>query len=88
MSYSGLFQVSFLLCIPRDAQHNTSSPVTALAEFVGEVRLGQRKCLGERDFDLLQSLSLFASTLRFEPIGGSVVASQKTMRLGVIRITA
>src|SRR5206468_1322598 len=37
---------------------------------------------------LLPSSWLLHYTLRFEPAGGSVVASQKIMRLGVMRINA
>src|SRR6266550_4631508 len=42
-------------------------------------------------FDMIVSSlvsSLLHCTLRFEPVGGSVVASQKIMRLGVMRIKA
>src|SRR5437660_9346222 len=37
---------------------------------------------------LCVSSHLLHSTLRFEPTGGSIVASQKIMRLGVMRINA
>src|SRR6266581_6459772 len=40
-------------------------------------------------FDIVErSLFFLDYTLRFEPVGGSEVASQKIMRLGVMRINA
>jgi len=54
-------------------QHDAPASMAALAQCVGEACLAQ----GEDHY-----------TLRFEPLGGSVVASQKMMRLGVMRINA